>query len=160
MGLHNNYRTNWATVTDQRPLKWNSPTRSLATYSKILPSPSNIALRGVMAGGASSMTWYNDGTVNSFTYTSATALTLGGTGTFPAPSDYFHVANGFAGSPASQIGYITITGCDSNPGMNREFTMTAASATAFTTTIPTMDVTVSAINPYREAFAAKCVGNW
>merc|ERR1711865_1126568 len=129
----------------------------------ILPSPSNIALRGVMAGGASSMTWYNDGTVNSLTYTFAggeTVLTLGGTGTFPAPSDYFHVANGFAGSPASQIGYITITGCDSTPGMNREFTMTAASATAFTTTIPTMDVTVSAINPYREAFAAKCVGNW
>merc|ERR1711865_127446 len=130
----------------------------------ILPSPSNIALRGVMAGGASSMTWYNDGTVNSLTYTFAggeTVLTLGSTGTFPAPSDYFHVANGFAGSPASQIGYITITGCDSTPGMNREFTMKTATTTAFTSGTATMAGSVSATNPYQIASAAAvCVGNW
>ena len=157
--LHINYRTNWATVTDQRPLKWNTPTRSLATYSKILPSPSNIALRGVMAGGASSMRFFVDGTVTTFTYTDAATLTLGGTA-FPAPSDYFHVANGFAGSPASQIGYITITGCDANPGMNREFTMLTATTTVFTTATPSMAGVVSATNPYQEAFAAKCVNNW
>jgi hypothetical protein len=157
--LHINYRTNWATVTDQRPLKWNSPTRDLALYSKILPSPSNIALRAVMAGGASSMRFFVDGTVITFTYTSATALTLGGTA-FPAPSDYFYTRNGFTATPITQIGYITISGCDANPGMNREFTMTAVSATAFTTTIPTMVGAVSATNPYQEAFAAKCLNNW
>merc|ERR1719498_1935470 len=75
--LHINNRVNWITITDQRPLKWNTPTRSLATTSKILPSPSNIAMRGVMAGGAASLTYFNDGTLITTTI-AATTLTLGG----------------------------------------------------------------------------------
>jgi hypothetical protein len=156
--LHDNYRTNWITVTDQRPLKWNAPMRSLAVTSKVLPSVSNIANRGVMAGGGASMTYYNDGTIISTTYAAA-SITLGGTGSFPAPSDYFFARNGFANTPVSQKLYITISGCDANPGMNREFPVTVVSTTAFTHA-EDMTAAVSVTNPYQVAAAAVCVGNW
>jgi hypothetical protein len=158
--LHINNRVRWITVTDQRPLKWNAPMISWAEYSHIQPSPSGISLRGVMAGGASSLTTYIDGTLIALAY-GVTTLTLSGTNK-PDFESYFKVRDGYTATTASQDTYLTISGCDATPGMNREFVVTAVtSATVLTISTPTMDSAVAANHPYDiDTGSSVCVGNW
>jgi len=157
--LHINNRVNWITVTDQRPLKWNTPTRSLATTSKILPSPSNIAMRGVMAGGAASLTYFNDGTLITTTI-AATTLTLGGANK-PSFEDYFQVRDGYTTTANDQTKwYLSVTGCEANPGMTREVPITGMTATVLTIgTGHDLTAAVGANQPYSHS-GAVCVGNW
>merc|ERR1711871_1208072 len=157
--LHLNNRVNWITVTDQRPLKWNTPERSLATTSKILPSPSNIAMRGVMAGGAASLTYFNDGTLITTTIAS-TSLTIGGANA-PSFEDYFKVRDGYTTTTAAQtLWYLSVSGCEANPGMTREVPITGMTATVLTIGAGhNLAASVGPNQPYSHS-GAVCVGNW
>ena len=54
--LHKNHRTRWATVTDQRPLTWNSPDIDYQRKSRVIGSPSQVAKRAMVAGGSGALT--------------------------------------------------------------------------------------------------------
>jgi hypothetical protein len=113
-----------------------------------------------MAGGASSLTTYIDGTLIALAY-GVTTLTLSGTNK-PDFESYFKVRDGYTATTASQDTYLTISGCDATPGMNREFVVTAVtSATVLTISTPTMDNAVAANHPYDiNTGSSVCVGNW
>jgi hypothetical protein len=54
--LHNNYRTRWVSVTDQRPLTWSTPKVSRAEYSRVTMHPNYDLLRSVVASGTQALT--------------------------------------------------------------------------------------------------------
>jgi hypothetical protein len=128
--LHNNYRTSWVTVTDQRPLVWSTPDIDKTTQSRILGSPSLVNYRGVVSGGSNAITFTVDGVNTIITTTSATIFTLTTNTLSINLLNYLGYDN--AGTPTTQVGYVTISGCSSNSVVNAEFPLVSVTATVLT----------------------------
>jgi hypothetical protein len=165
--LHMNYRSRWVTVTDQRPLKWTATDLDTTEVAKIIGSPSLQPKRGVMAGGANAVTLPVDGTyVKIVTVAAGTSIEIDlstsaedeisaydTSGTQAAAGyglgleSYFYTDKGTGlattntnnAVEAKGTGFVTISGCDSNPDLNKEFyyTATGYATTSLTFTIPT-----------------------
>jgi len=128
--LHNNYRTSWATVTDQRPLIWSTPDIAMTDQSRITGSPSLIANRGVVAGGSNAITFKVDGTIAILTAaTTAKTFTLSGSGP-PNLLDYLGYAVG--ATATTQKMFVTISGCSATTAINAEFRVVSITATVMT----------------------------
>jgi len=146
--LYRDYRTNWVTITDQRPLVWATPARAYTTKSRMVPSPSLVAKRGVVAAGSNALTLTLDGTVHKFAST-ATTVVYSGTGAL----DMTHYFWGeFGGTAATQQFYMTISGCSANTEMNTEFPVTGVTSTTITFTSPESGNTIGTNDPV-------CAGN-
>ena len=129
--LHDNYRTHWVTITDQRPLIWSTPDLDMTTKSRVLRSPSGVEERGVVAGGSNAMTFKTDGTLIKMVTTSATVFTLSGThADMPKFKEYLGFDN--AGTATTQIMYVTLSGCSANSIINAEFPVVSITDTVLT----------------------------
>jgi hypothetical protein len=152
--LHHNHRTAYATVTDQRPLIWESPDSDLAHLSKILPSPSNALRRGVVGagGGAITFTVDSDNSATSagisllltVTDGDTMTLTIGGTAGTALVADTMGWLGAFgydAGlsqtTPLTQKIYVSMQGC--SPTDLFSTFETEVLATTITSTVLTVD---------------------
>jgi len=144
--LHSHNRANWATVTDQRPLMWSAPDADLATKSRVVHSPSLVSKRGVVGGGSSSIT-LKLSAASSGTNCAASGFcikkTIDSTLTFYKDLQVFgHYTSDdslllFLGetpndamnpTPVTQKGWVTISGCSANSGLNQELLAASFSA--------------------------------
>jgi hypothetical protein len=76
--LHINGKARFATVTDQRPLVWDTPDVDQTALSRIGYSKSRADMRGVTSGGGSSMSFNNDGTALRLSFEGGTIAPAGG----------------------------------------------------------------------------------
>jgi hypothetical protein len=122
--LTSNYRSRWVTITDQRPLKWNNPSVDDATNSAILPSPSHIPLRAIVAEGSGAITLTD--TQGSATVGHSIEYTTDTTAVAPASHSptlaVYDMASGFdlakyfqtsTGADTDDF-WLQVTGCDSH----------------------------------------------
>jgi len=141
--LHKNHRTRWATVTDQRPLTWNTPDLDYQLKSRVIGSASQVAKRAIVAGGSGALTMTfntlgtNAGTVGNagFQLFQASDTTLqiakyyvSTVETLPKLNEYFGITTGVV----VQKLYVTISGCSSNPVLNQEYLVTNVADYVFT----------------------------
>jgi hypothetical protein len=144
--LHKNHRTRWATVTDQRPLTWNTPDLDFTHQSRVIGSPSQVAKRGIVAGGSGALTI----TFNTNTDATDTAATNAGfnvlfstantnrdiiiarrySGTVETLPSFLDYLGNYDGSTmVTQQLFVTVSGCSSDSGFNQELPMGSISAT-------------------------------
>jgi len=146
--LYRDFRTNWVSITDQRPLVWASPARAYTTQSRMIASPSLVAKRGIVAAGSNAITLTLDGTVHKLASTSTTVV-WSGTGSVNFEHYFFGY---FSGAAADQDFYMTISGCSADTEMNTEFPVTGVTSTTLTFSAPESGNTISSKDPV-------CAGN-
>lgn len=131
--LHVNSRTRYVTVTDQRPIVWQSPDIDLTHLTASIQSPGNVARRAVVAAGTGAMSLRvtnTDSTGIKLSYTSTT-FTLANT---EGLTKSFLTAFGTnAATPLTKQLFVTLSGCSTLAGIfNKEYIVASMTATAIT----------------------------
>ena len=152
--LHWNYKTHWATVTDQRPLRWVTRYSKYDGYVKI-SKKRNLGLglaaeqlkTAIVAGGSgyAKFTASTDGTNGVVLTAAATTLTLSGTNRLATTFSWLMLFDGATVTRKNTLGalvevwpgagsIITIAGCNANTGLNTNYVVQSVTDTVLTFT--------------------------